>query len=126
MVKSPLYGHGKTMNPCIDCHLMMIKKAGDFLKKGDFNFIATGEVLGQRPMSQNKQTMDLIERKSGIKGYLLRPLSAKLLEPTIPEKEGLIKRDKLLDIFGRSRKKQIFLANKWKLKNIHLQLVDVF
>jgi len=116
MVKSPLYGHGKTMNPCIDCHLMMIKKAGDFLKKGDFNFIATGEVLGQRPMSQNKQTMDLIERESGIKGYLLRPLSAKLLEPTIPEKEGLIKRNKLLDIFGRGRKKQIFLANKWKIK----------
>ncbi len=116
MVKNPLYGRGKTMNPCIDCHLMMIKKAGDFLKKSDFNFIATGEVLGQRPLSQNKQAMDLIERKSGIKDYLLRPLSAKLLKPTIPEKEGLVNRDDLLDIFGRSRKKQMSLAKKWRIK----------
>jgi len=116
MVKNPLYGRGKTMNPCIDCHLMMIKQAGKFLKKSNFDFIATGEVLGQRPMSQNKQAMDLIEKKSGIKGYLLRPLSAKLLEPTIPEKKGLVKRDELLDISGRSRKKQMFLADEYKIK----------
>jgi len=116
MVKNPLYGRGKTMNPCIDCHLMMIKEAGKFLKKGDFDFIATGEVLGQRPMSQNKQAMDLIERKSGIKGYLLRPLSAKLLKSTIPEEKGLVKRDELLNISGRSRKKQMLLADKYKIK----------
>ena len=116
MVKSPLYGRGKTMNPCIDCHLMMIKQAGKFLKKGDFDFIATGEILGQRPMSQNKQAMDLIEKKSGIEGYLLRPLSAKLLKPTIPEGKGLVKRDKLLDISGRNRKKQMLLADKYKIE----------
>jgi len=116
MVKNPLYGRGKTMNPCIDCHLMMIQEAGSFLKNGDFDFIATGEVLGQRPMSQNKQAMDLIERKSGIEGYLLRPLSAKLLKKTIPEKNGLVDRSKLLAISGRSRKKQMFLADKWKIK----------
>ena len=116
MIKNPSYGRGKTMNPCIDCHLMMIKKAGDFLKKGKFHFIATGEVLGQRPMSQNKQALDLIERESGIKGYLLRPLSAKLLKPTILEEKGLINRDKLLDISGRSRKIQMSLAKKWGVK----------
>ena len=116
MVKNPIYGRGKTMNPCIDCHLMMIKKAGNFLKKGTFDFIATGEVLGQRPMSQNKQVLDLIERESGIKGYLLRPLSAKLLKPTILEEKGLINRDKLLDISGRSRKIQMSLAKKWGIK----------
>ncbi|MFH0805899.1 MAG: tRNA 4-thiouridine(8) synthase ThiI [Patescibacteria group bacterium] len=116
MVKNPSYGRGKTINPCIDCHLMMIRKAGDFLKKGEFDFIATGEVLGQRPMSQNKQALDLIKEKSGLKGYLLRPLSAKLLEPTILEEKGLINRNKLLDISGRSRKIQMSLAKKWGIK----------
>jgi len=128
MIKNPKYGYGSAMNPCIDCHLMMIKKAGEFinlllispLKMGrdfDFDFIATGEVLGQRPMSQNKQSLKLIEKKSKIKGYLLRPLCAKLLEPTILEEQGLIKREKLLDISGRSRKRQIELAKKYKIKN---------
>ena len=116
MVKNPIYGRGKTINPCIDCHLMMIKKAGEFLKKNNFEFISTGEVLGQRPMSQNKQAMRLIEKESGFEGYLLRPLSAKLLKPTIVEEKGLVERDKLLDISGRSRKKQMLLANKWKIK----------
>lgn len=116
MVKDPLYGRGRTMNPCIDCHLMMIQEAGKFLKKGEFDFVSTGEVLGQRPMSQNKQAMELIENKSGIEGYLLRPLSAKLLKETIPEKNGLVDRDKLLAISGRGRKEQMLLANKWEIK----------
>ena len=116
MVKKPRYGYGRAINPCIDCHLMMIKKAGRILKKEKYDLIATGEVLGERPMSQNKQALDLIAKESGIKEYLLRPLSAKLLEPTILEKNGLIDRQKLLNISGRSRKIQIALAEKWKIK----------
>jgi tRNA U34 2-thiouridine synthase MnmA/TrmU len=116
LIKNPRYGYGKAMNPCIDCHLLMLKKAKEIMKKEKFDFVATGEVLGERPMSQNKQALDLIEKESTLKGYLLRPLSAKLLEPTIPEKKGLVDRDKLLDIVGRSRKKQLALAKKWGIK----------
>jgi len=114
IVKKPYYGRGKAMNPCIDCHLLMLKKAKE--AAGKFDFIFTGDVLGERPMSQNKQALDLLERKSDLKNELLRPLSAKLLEPTIPEKEGLVDRDKLLDISGRSRKRQMALAKKWGIK----------
>ena len=85
--------------------------------KGKFDLVATGEVLGERPMSQNPKSLKLIEKKSGLRGYLLRPLSAKLLEPTIPEKKGLIEREKLLDISGRSRKRQLKLAKKFKIKS---------
>ena len=116
MVKDPRYGYGKAINPCIDCHLLMSRKAKEVMKKEKFDFVATGEVLGERPMSQNKQALELIERESGLEGYLLRPLSAQLLEPTIPEKQGLVDRDKLLDISGRSRKKQMALAKKYKIK----------
>lgn len=115
MVKNPRYGYGKNINPCIDCHLMMLRKAKDFLTR--FDFIATGEVLGERPMSQNKQALELLERESGLNGYLLRSLSAQLLEPTIPEKKGMVDRSKLLNISGRSRKRQIDLAKKWGFKN---------
>ncbi len=132
IVKNPVYGYGKAINPCIDCHLLMLKKAKDIagiresssanvkipsddLKR--FDFVATGEVLGERPMSQNKQALELIERESGLKGYLLRPLSAKLLEPTIVEQKGLVDREKLLDISGRSRKKQMALAEKYGIKD---------
>lgn len=123
MVKNPKRGYGKAINPCIDCHILMLKKAKEIMessssagKKEKCDFIATGEVLGERPMSQNKQALDLIERESELKGELLRPLSAKLLSPTIVEKRGLVDRDKLLDISGRSRKKQLFLAKKWRIK----------
>jgi tRNA U34 2-thiouridine synthase MnmA/TrmU len=116
IVKKPRYGHGKAINPCIDCHLLMLKKAKEIMEEEKFDFVATGEVLGERPMSQNKQALELIEKESGLKGYLLRPLSAKLLEPTIPEKQGLVDRDRLLDISGRSRKKQLALAKKWGIK----------
>ncbi len=112
IVKSPKYGYGKNMNPCIDCHILMLKEAKKIMK----SFIATGEVLGERPMSQNKNSLKKIEKESSLTGYLLRPLSAKLLDPTIPEKNGVVKREKLLDISGRSRKRQIALAKKFNLK----------
>ncbi len=162
MVKNPSHGYGKAINPCIDCHILMLKKAKELvgigrvlsanakipsedfrscgllaprLRRdharsqsdvaesthpipglGKFDFIATGEVLGERPMSQNKQALDLVEKESSLKGYLLRPLSAKLLKSTILEKKGLVDRSKLLDIVGRSRKRQIALAKKWGIK----------
>jgi len=115
IVKNPEYGYGKNMNPCIDCHILMLKGAKEIMAKRGFDFIATGEVLGERPMSQNRQAMALIEKQSGLKGYLLRPLSAKLLEPTIAEEKGLIDRSRLLAIRGRSRKEQMALAKKWKI-----------
>ncbi len=116
MVKSPKHGYGKSMNPCIDCHILMLEKAKEIMDKEKYDFVATGEVLGERPMSQNKNSLNLIEKESGLRGYLLRPLSAKLLKPTIPEKKGLINREQLFDISGRSRKRQIALARKWKIK----------
>jgi tRNA U34 2-thiouridine synthase MnmA/TrmU len=116
MVKNPRYGYGKAINPCIDCHMLMLKKAKAIMKKGKFDFVATGEVLGERPMSQNKQALELIKKQSGLQSYLLRPLSAKLLAPTIPEKDGLVNGNKLLNISGRSRKRQIALAKKWGIK----------
>ena len=117
IVKNPKHGYGKAINPCIDCHILMLKTAKEIMKKEKLSFVATGEVLGERPMSQNKRALGLIEKESGLKGYLLRPLSARLLETTIPEKMGLVDREKLLDIFGRSRKRQIALARKYKIKN---------
>jgi len=110
MLKNPEHGYGKNMNPCIDCHLLMFKRASQI--KG-FDFVATGEVLGERPMSQNRGALELIEKESGLSGYLLRPLSAKLLKETEVEKQGLVDRSKLLDISGRSRKKQMEFAKKW-------------
>jgi len=117
MVKNPQYGYGSSMNPCIDCHLLMIKKTGEIMRKKNYDFVATGEVLGERPMSQNKNALDLIEKKSLLTGYLLRPLSARLLSPTVPEKLGLVDRKRLLNISGRRRNKQIELAKKYKIEN---------
>jgi len=116
LVKKPRHGYGSSMNPCIDCHILMLKKAKTIMKREDFDFVATGEVLGERPMSQNRKSLELVEKESSLKGYLLRPLSAKLLHPTIPENKKWVKREKLLDIEGRSRKKQIELAKKFKIK----------
>ncbi len=116
MVKNPRYGYGKNMNPCIDCHLLMLKIANEIREKERFDFVATGEVLGQRPMSQNKRALELIEKESGLSGKLLRPLSARLLRVTEAEKKGLVDRNKLLDISGRQREKQLALAKKYKIK----------
>jgi len=116
IVKKPKFGWGTSMNPCLDCHILMLKKAKEIMKKENFDFVATGEVLGERPFSQTRNALAIVERESSLKGYLLRPLSAKLLEPTIPEKKGLIKRGKLFDIQGRSRKRQMALTKKFKIK----------
>lgn len=118
ILKNPKYGYGKNMNPCIDCHSFMLKKAKDLLKDLKADFIITGEVLGERPMSQNKQSLKIVEKVSGTEDILLRPLSAKLLPPTKPEREGLVDREKLLDIKGRSRKRQLELAKQIGLKEI--------
>ena len=116
MVKNPPRGYGKNMNPCVDCHLMMIVKAGEIMRAEGYDFIATGEVLGERPMSQNRQMLDFIERKSGLAGKLLRPLSAKLMEPTEMEQSGEIDREKLEDIEGRGRTRQLELVKKFGIK----------
>ena len=117
IVKSPRFGHGKNMNPCIDCRLLMLKEAGEYMEMIGADFIITGEVLGQRPMSQLKNSLALVNKECGLDGCLVRPLSGKLLPPTLPEKEGLIKREWLLDISGRSRKQQMKLAKKFGLKS---------
>jgi len=114
MVKNPKNGRGKGFNPCIDCHLLMIKIAGKIMKKEGFDFLVTGEVLGQRPMSQNFNTLQKIDKASGLLGLVVRPLSAKLLPITIPEEKGMI--NKLYSISGRSRAKQMELARKFKIK----------
>jgi hypothetical protein len=116
LVKKPPHGYGKQMNPCIDCHALMFQKAGEMLGEG-YDFIATGEVLGERPMSQNRQSLDTVARCCGVPEYLLRPLSAKLLDPTKPEMDGLVDREGLLAIEGRSRKPQMELARKYGIKS---------
>jgi len=113
MVKQPKFGYGKNINPCIDCKIFMFKKAKAMMEKMSADFIFTGEVLGERPMSQTTNSLNLIEKEAGLTGKLLRPLSGKLLEPTIPETEGIFDRMQLLDIRGRSRKPQMSLAKKF-------------
>ena len=115
--EKPKHGYGVGLNPCIDCHALMIRKAGEIMRAERFSFAATGEVLNERPMSQNKQALKIVEKEAGLEGFLLRPLSAKLIEPTIAEKEGLVDREKLLDISGRSRKKQFELAGKFGISD---------
>jgi tRNA-specific 2-thiouridylase len=110
IVKKPRHGYGSAMNPCVDCRVMMYRRAKGMMKELGADFIVTGEVVGQRPMSQNRQALDIIERESGLEGLILRPLSAQLMEPTIPEKEGWVDRRKLLAVEGRSRHTQIQMA----------------
>ncbi len=110
IIKNPKHGYGRNMNPCLDCRIFMFKKAGEYMRNNGASFLVTGEVLGERPMSQRRDAMRIIERDAGLKGLILRPLSAGLLEPSIPEKQGLVDRKKLLSIKGRSRKPQIQLA----------------
>jgi tRNA-uridine 2-sulfurtransferase len=110
MVKAPRYGYGRNMNPCIDCHTLMIRIAGRKMAEVGADFLFTGEVLGQRPMSQNKQMLHVVAKNSGFREYVLRPLCAKLLPETVPERTGLVDREKLFDIQGRGRKRQMALA----------------
>lgn len=117
VLKKPVYGYGKNMNPCIDCHAYMFKRAGEYLQEFGASFLISGEVLGQRPMSQNKSALQTVNRLSGQQGLILRPLSAKLLDPTIPEQEGWVDRSRLLDISGRSRARQMQLAEHYGIKD---------
>ena len=113
MVKNPKHGYGKNVNPCVDCHAMMMNYSGNLLEKLNADFIITGEVLNQRPMSQNRSALDVVINESGFKYKILRPLSAKNLNVTQMELDGLVNRENLLDIKGRNRKIQMELAEKW-------------
>jgi tRNA-uridine 2-sulfurtransferase len=112
MLVHPRYGYGANANPCVDCRIFMMRKAKEIMEAEGADFIFTGEVLGQRPKSQRRDTLRTIERESGLTGRLLRPLSAKLLEPTIAEREGLVDRERLEAISGRSRHRQLELARE--------------
>jgi tRNA-specific 2-thiouridylase len=113
IVLSPRHGYGKGLNPCIDCHTLMFRAAGEMLKGQGARFIISGEVLGQRPMSQNLRSLSVISRDSGFGDQILRPLSAKRLPETLPEREGWVNRERLLDLSGRSRRLQIELAARY-------------
>ncbi len=115
MVKTPKYGYGRNLNPCIDCHALMFQLAGEKMVEEGFDFLFSGEVLGQRPMSQNANALRSVANLSGFPDRVLRPLSAKLLPITPMEKSGLVEREQLLDIQGRSRKPQQALAKEWGL-----------
>jgi len=112
IVKNPQFGHGKNMNPCIDCRILMLKEAKEFMKITGADFLITGEVIGQRPMSQRRDCFPVIDKAAGVKGLVVRPLCGKLMPATIPEEKGLINRDMLLDFNGRSRKPQIEYAKE--------------
>ncbi len=113
LVEHPPHGFGGNMNPCIDCHARMIRRAGEVMARVGFNFVATGEVLNQRPMSQNRRALGMVAKSAAINNRLLRPLSAQLLEPTAPELEGIVDRAHLLALNGRSRKPQVALAERY-------------
>jgi hypothetical protein len=115
IIKNPLHGRGKGFNPCIDCHFLMIKTAKEIAKEKGYDFIATGEVLGQRPMSQNINSLNLIDKKANLSRLVFRPLSAKILPMTILEEKGIVK--SIYSISGKGRGEQIKLAKKFKIKN---------
>ena len=117
IVKNPRYGYGKNLNPCIACRIWMFKKAKELMQETGAKFVVSGEVLGQRPMSQKRHTMEIIEKESGLEGLIVRPLTAKLLTSSIPEQKGWVKREKFFDILGRSRIRQFDLAQKLKITN---------
>lgn len=112
IVMDPPHGYGANMNPCIDCHALMLKTAGEMLEEEKASFIVTGEVLGQRPLSQTKSSLKIVAAESGMEDLIVRPLSAKHLSPSLPEREGWIKREALHDFIGRSRKPQMELARQ--------------
>jgi len=112
VIVNPRYGYGANANPCVDCRIFMMRRARQIMEQEGAAFVFTGEVLGQRPKSQRRDTLRTIERESGLTGRLLRPLSALLLEPTVPEAEGLVDRSRLLDVSGRSRHRQMDLARE--------------
>jgi tRNA U34 2-thiouridine synthase MnmA/TrmU len=115
IVKNPVFGHGKNMNPCVDCRILMLREAKVFMEMTGADFLITGEVLGQRPMSQRKDSFPVIDKAADVKGLVVRPLCGKLLPASIAEGKGMISRDMLLDFNGRSRKPQIELAKEFGL-----------
>ncbi|HUT55607.1 MAG TPA: tRNA 4-thiouridine(8) synthase ThiI [bacterium] len=115
MLKDPPHGYGKHLNPCIDCRIMYLKEGAKLMAERGAKFLFTGEVLGQRPMSQRRDALDIIDRDSGLRGLVLRPLSARLLRPTIAEEKGWVDRARLMNISGRSRARQLALANELKI-----------
>jgi tRNA-specific 2-thiouridylase len=117
VVLDPKFGYGKHMNPCIDCRVFMLRRARRYMEEIGADFVFTGEVIGQRPKSQLKRYLRTIEAEAGLEGKLLRPLSAKLLPPTVVEKQGLVDRSRLFDVHGRGRKTQIELAERYGLNH---------
>jgi tRNA U34 2-thiouridine synthase MnmA/TrmU len=117
IVLNPRHGYGKGLNPCIDCHELMFKIVGEMLKDEKADFIISGEVVGQRPMSQNLRSLSTISHGSGFKDLILRPLSAKRLPETLPERKGWVIRERLLGLSGRSRQPQIELAKKFGIED---------
>ncbi len=117
MVMHPMHGHGRNLNPCIDCKILFLHEAGKVMKQEGADFIFTGEVIGQRPMSQHLWALEEIEKKAGLEGLLLRPLSAQRLPPTQAEQQGWIDRKKMFAISGRSRKEQLRLASQWGIED---------
>jgi tRNA U34 2-thiouridine synthase MnmA/TrmU len=115
LVRAPAHGYGANLNPCIDCHMAMLRRAAERLRATGAQFLVTGEVVGQRPMSQRHFVLGEIDRETGLGGLILRPLSARLLPPTVPEREGWVDRERLLDLHGRSRKPQLALAAHYGL-----------
>ncbi len=139
IIENPKFGYGSAMNPCIDCRIYLLKKAKQVMEEEGASFLISGEVVGQRPMSQQKHTLFCIEKEAGVKDILLRPLSAKLLPETLPERMGWVDRNSLLSISGRGRKQQMDIANKSSIdypcpaggclltdKNIARRLKDLF
>lgn len=116
VVINPQHGYGSNLNPCLDCKIFMVEKAKQWMEDNDFDFIITGEVIGQRPKSQRKETMPIISKESGANDHLVRPLCGKNLPATLPEQQGWIKRDQLFNFTGRSRKPQMALAKQWGIE----------
>jgi tRNA U34 2-thiouridine synthase MnmA/TrmU len=116
LIKNPRYGYGKNMNPCIDCRIFMLQKTRAVMEQEGAGFVITGEVLGQRPMSQQRDTIGLIEKRSGLQGLIVRPLSARLFSPSEPEMTGIVDREQLLSVSGRSRATQQSLVDEYRLK----------
>jgi len=117
MLRNPQYGYGSNLNPCIDCRLLLLTLAKERMAETGARFVVTGEVVGERPMSQRRDIMLAIEKRTGLTGYVVRPLSAQLLPPSIPESEGWVDRTRLLAIRGRSRKPQMALAEKFGIRD---------
>lgn len=118
MVERPVHGFGKTLNPCVDCKILMLRKAHELMESYGAKFIISGEVIGQRPMSQRRDTLNVIKRDADVQSVLLRPLCALCLEPTPMEESGLVQRDKLLGLFGRGRKEQLRLAKHYEFTEV--------